>query len=222
MISVLLQTLIMASSGLLSIGSITLVILLLLSERGWRNGLAYALGYTSAYSLIGVSAVMLDYQAAGDKSGDTNLFLPVLLLILGTLLLWFSFRNRRKPPTENPEPPRLFAIVDGITPLRAFAFGAMVSVINLKNLALFLTALSIVILSGLPLSQKIPVAILAAQVFCLSVLIPVLIYLTFPRRAQMVLNTIRQGLNRYSRQIGIWLPLVFGLLFITKGITDLL
>ena len=58
MLPVLIQSLFLATSGLLSVGSITLVILLLISDRGWRNGLGYALGYTSAYSLIGVAAVI--------------------------------------------------------------------------------------------------------------------------------------------------------------------
>ncbi len=52
MLTVIIQSLILASSRLLSVGSITLVILLLISDRGWRNGLGYALGYTSAYTAI--------------------------------------------------------------------------------------------------------------------------------------------------------------------------
>ena len=100
MLSVLIQSLLLASSGLLSVGSITLVILLLLSDRGWRNGLGYALGYISAYSLIGVSAVILGYRAAANEAGKPGLFQPILLMVLGTLLLWLALRNWRKPVSE--------------------------------------------------------------------------------------------------------------------------
>lgn len=222
MFSVLIQALLLASSGLLSFGSITLVILLLISDRGWRNGLAYSLGYTSAYTLIGVSVVTMGYRAVENDPGERSLFIPFMLLVLGTLLLWVALRNGRKSVSDNPEPPRFFAIVDKITPLKAFGFGALVSVINFKNLALFLTALSVVILSGLSLPQKIIITLLVVLVFCLSVIIPVVIYLSFPKRAKSLLNTIKQTLNRYSRPIGIWAPLVFGLIFIIKGLTDLL
>ena len=222
MLPVLIQSLLLASSGLLSVGSITLVILLLLSDRGWRNGLGYALGYTSAYTLIGVSAVVFGYRTAENNTGEPSLFLPILLMVLGTLLLWLALRNWRKPVSENQEEPRFFSIVDKITPLKAFGFGAMISVVNFKNLALFLTALSVVILSDLFLAEKIIITLLVVLVFCLSVIIPVVIYISFPKRAKDLLNSIRQFLNRHSRPIGIWAPLVFGLLLLIKGITDLL
>ncbi len=217
MFPVLLQTLLFASSGLLSVGSITLVILLLLSERGWRNGLGYALGYTTGYSLVGVGTVSLGYRVVGNPSGAAAPFVSWLLLVLGGLLLTLSFRNRRTPAVENPEPPRFFSLLDGITPLKAFGVGALVSVINFKNLALFLTALSTVILSGLSLPQKIITAWLAALVFCLSVLIPLGIYLLVPNRAGQVLAGFRWWLQAHSRELGIWAPLLFGLLFILKG-----
>ena len=221
MIPVLIQSLLLAASGLLSVGSITLVILLLLSDRGWRSGLGYALGYFSAYSVIGVSVVVLGYRAAASSDGEPGLFLPIALLVLGTLLLWLSLRNWRKPPSKKQEEPRLFRIVDNITPLKAFGFGALVTVMNVKNLALFLSAISVVILSRLPLAEKITITLLDALIFCLSVIIPVLIYVSFPRRAKDVLLTFRGVLEQNGRAIGIWLPLIFGLLFIIKGVTSL-
>lgn len=114
-----------------------------------------------------------------------------------------------------------FSIVDKITPPKAFGFGAVISVINFKNLALFLTALSVVILSELILTEKIVITLLVVLVFCLSVIIPVAIYVSFPKRAKNILNAIKQFLNQYSRPIGIWAPAVFGLFLLFKGITSL-
>lgn len=220
MIPILLQSLLLAASGLLSVGSITLVILLLLSDRGWRSGLGYALGYFTAYSVIGVAVVVLGYRAAG-SGGEPGLFFPIALLVLGALLLWLAWRNWRKPPAETQEEPRFFRIVDNITPLKAFGFGALVTVVNVKNLALYMTAVSVPLLSPLPLAQKIAITLADALVFSLSVLIPVLIYLTFPRRAREILLAFRGMLERNGRAIGIWLPLVFGLIFIIKGASSL-
>jgi threonine/homoserine/homoserine lactone efflux protein len=219
---VLVQALFLASSGLLSVGSITLVILLLLSERGWRNGLGYSLGYTSAYTLIGVSAVLLGYRTQVNSTAEPSLLVPILLMVLGSLLLWLGLRNYRKPPSETDEEPRFFKIVDKITPPKAFGFGAMVSVVNFKNLALFLTALSVVILSDLILAEKLIITLLVALVFCLSVIIPVVIYLAFPKQAKRLLNSIKQFISRHSRSIGIWLPLIFGMILFIKGLTELL
>jgi threonine/homoserine/homoserine lactone efflux protein len=222
LLAVLLQSLLLATSGLLSVGSITLVILLLISDRGWRNGLGYAMGYTSAYTIIGISVVVLGYSSADNNAGEPSLFLPILLMILGTLLLWLSLRNWRKPFANKTEEPRFFSIVDKITPIKAFGFGALVSVINFKNLALFLTALSVVILSDLLIAEKIIITLLVVLVFCLSVIIPIVIYFAFPNRAKELLNGIRQFLSRHSRPIGIWAPLIFGLLFLIKGFVEIL
>ena len=100
LLSVLTQSLLLASSGLLSVG----------------------------------------YRATANEAGEPSLLQPILLMILGTLLLWLALRNWRKPVSKNKEDPRFFSIVDKITPPKAFGFGAMISVVNFKNLTLFLTA----------------------------------------------------------------------------------
>lgn len=46
---------------MLSVGSIAIVILLLLSDRGWHNGLGYMLGYVGSYTLTEVSVVLAAY-----------------------------------------------------------------------------------------------------------------------------------------------------------------
>lgn len=224
MFTVLIQSLVLASGGILSVGSITIVILLLISEEGWRNGVAYMSGYVAGYTLIGVSAVLVGANVAQSGSGGGGMISSVLLLVFGTLLLWMTQRNWRKPriENENAEPPRLFAILDGITPPKALAFGAAVTVINFKNLAIFLSAVSVLLLSDLPLATQMVIVLLVVFVFCTSVIVPVLIYLSFPERAYERLNWLKQTLETYSRPIGIWVPLVFGLLFLVRGIRGLL
>lgn len=222
MLTVLIQSLILASGGMLSVGSITIVILLLISDRGWRNGLAYMLGYVSAYSLIGVSVVVVGYTAAENRSGESGQFLPILFIMMGMLLLWLTTRNWRKPASENNQSPRLFAIIDKITPTKAFAFGAMVTVINFKNLAIFLSAVSVSLLSNLLLPSKIVITLFVVLVFCTSVIVPVLIYVSFPKQAIERLNWIKQTLETQRRAIGIWVPLIFGIIFLIRGITGLL
>jgi threonine/homoserine/homoserine lactone efflux protein len=221
MLPVLLQSLVLASGGMLSIGSITIVILLLISDRGWRNGFAYMVGYVSAYTLIGVSVVWVGYSVAENSSGEPSPFSSILFIIMGMLLLWLTHRNWRKSPSEIDQSPRLFSIVDQITPPKAFAFGALVTVINFKNLAIFLSAVSISLLSDISLPSKIGVVLLVVLVFCTSVIVPVLIYVGFPKQANERLNWIKQTLERQSRPIGIWVPLVFGLIFLMRGITGL-
>ena len=224
MLSVIIQSLVLASGGILSFGSITIVILLLISDKGWRNGFGYMLGYVSAYTLIGVSVVVLsfNYTATDDASAEPSSIGAVFFMIMGILLLWLAFRNWRKPPSPEKKQPRLFAILDKVTPIKAFLLGALVSVINFKNLAIFLSAVSVLIVSELSLLSKIVIVLLDVFVFCLSVLIPVGIYIAFPQTARERLTWIRQTIEKYSRPIGIWVPLVFGIIFLVSAARELL
>jgi threonine/homoserine/homoserine lactone efflux protein len=212
----------LASGGILSVGSITIVILLLISDQGWRNGLAYMLGYVGSYTLIGVSVVWMGYTVAEINSREAGNFLPLLFITLGLLLLWLAQRNWRKPPSENNKSPRLLTILDKITPPKAFAFGALVTILNFKNLAIFLSAVSIPLVSDLPLPSKIIIVLLDVLIFCAAVIMPVLIYILFPNQADKILSRIKQALETYSRPITIWVPLFFGLIFLIRGITGVI
>ena len=180
------------------------------------------LGYVGSYTLIGLSVVLVGYNVTGNNSGERGVFLPILFIALGALLLWLAQRNWRKAPADKNKSPRLFAILDNITPPKAFAFGALVTVINFKNLAIFLSAVSISLVSALPLPSKIIIVLFDVLVFCAAVIVPVLIYILFPKQADKLLNWIKQALETYSRPIGIWVPLVFGLIFLIRGLTGLL
>ncbi len=218
---VIVESLILASAGLLSVGSITIVILLLMSERGWLSGLAYMTGYLSAYSVIGAAAVLVGYQTAESSSSAAEITSSVVLLLLAALLLWMAQRNwrRRRMPLE--QRPRLFTLVDQMTPVKALALGAAVTVVNVKNLAIFLSAVSVVIVSGLAVSVKLLIAGLDAVVFSAAVVIPVLVYLSSPDRARERLGRIQQALQEHRRPIGIWVPVVFGTLFLVQGLRGL-
>ena len=222
MLPILIQSLVLASAGLLSVGSITIVILLLMSDQGLRKGVAYMLGYMGAYMLIGVAATLIGAKLAEARSGESGDFLPLLFVVLGLLLLWLTLRNWRKPPSENKGNPRLFSIIDKITPIKAFLFGAVVTVINFKNLALYVTAVSVSLVSDLPLPSKIITVLLVTLVFCTSVIVPVLVTILFPKQADKFLNWVKHTLETHSRAIGIIAPLLFGLIFLIRGITGLL
>lgn len=223
MITVLVQSLALASVGIISPGSITLVILLLMSDRGWHNGLAYMAGYIGMYTAIGVAVLIVGVNAVERGSSEPSQTTSIVLILLGLLLFALTLRNWRKGVDENGRKPSRFSkIIDSITPLKAFAFAATIAVINVKNLAIFLSAVSVLLLSNLLLATKLAILVPLVLVFCLSVIIPVVIYVAFPNRANDYLTRIKQTIDRYSRPLGLIVPLILGTLLLYRGLSGLL
>lgn len=222
MLPVLLQSLALASVGIISPGSITVVILLLMSDRGWHTGLSYVLGYLSMYSLIGVGVLTLGVRFAENSSNEQSLTTSIVLCVLGVLLLAVTVRNWRKPATVSNEPSRFIKLLDSITPVKAFALASAVAVINFKNLAIFLSALSVLLLSDLGLSTNLFLLIPVVLVFCTSVIVPVIIYVALPGRANVYLTHIKQAIDTYRRPLGLAVTLILGSLFLFRGISGLL
>lgn len=222
MSSVLLEAIILASSGILSIGSMTITILLLLTPKGLMKGISYALGYIMGYSIIGITTILFQYQLGSNFESEPSRIPYIILILLGCLLLYLSAKNYHKHPSAEQKENKLFRVVDGITPLKAFGFGMFVIVINFKNFALFMSALSVILLSDLMVYEKLLFTEVIVLVFCTSVLFPIFVYILSPQIAETNLNRIKDWLNRNGRSISIWAPLIFGSLFIIKGGIELL
>jgi hypothetical protein len=219
MLSVLLEAIILSSGGIASIGSITIVILFLLSERGRWVGLGYAAGYSISYTVIGLAVILVGYRASLQGNDEAGSFMPVLFIALGLLLLYFAIRNWRKGPQKTNQPPRIFQVIDQFSTIKSLGLGFAIGLINFKNLAFFLSGASVILVSTLGIAQKIGATLLMVLTFCTSVLVPVSIAFLFPRQAEQRLGWIKQTIDTHRYQIGIWLPLVFGVLFILRGIS---
>ncbi len=222
MTAVLLQSMAVAAGGLLSFGSITIVVLLLLSERGWRPGAAYATGYVAAYTTIGTGAVLLGTGTESSGEGEPGSVSAVILLVLGLVLVIMAIRNWRRSPADASGPPKFLQAVDRLTTTRAFGLGVAVTVLNVKNLAIFLSAVSVAVLSDLPRSSQLIIVGTDVVVFGIVVIAPVLIYLLAPAQAQRRLTAIKQSLDTHRRAIGIWVPALFGVVIAVLGTTRLL
>ena len=112
-------------------------------------------------------------------------------------------------------------MLDGLTPLRAFLFGAGFILIAVKLWVFTLGALSVI--DGAQLGQRETLfAFLGYVLLAQSLLIiPILIRLILPGRAGGWLKSFGGWLEKHNDRIIMIVSLVFGLLFLYQGMTGL-
>lgn len=210
-----------ASGGALAFGSLLIVLLLLNSARGPGPAYMYGLAYGGTYTAIAGLAYGLG-RSAGPPAPGAFPWGGVAYLVLGLLLAFVALRRWRKRHEAEAGPPRLLRRVDNMTAVRALVMGTVVAVINFKNLAIYISAISVVIAAGLPVDQSMTLLGLVIVTFCGSVIAPLVIYLVMPRRSARFLAKLRQGVERHSaRIIAIVLPF-FAAAFFARGLWGLL
>jgi len=218
-----LPALVVALSGVAAVGSVALVTALLATERGRANALGYQFGYLGAYAAIGLAVVGADANVAAWTSGEAGRAGPILVTLLGAVFVVLGLRTalRGRRTSEPLDVARRPGLLDRATPGRSFALGVMVALVNVKNLALFLTAIAVLQASDLTAGQRLAAVPLVATTFCLGVFVPLAIDLAAPARSARLLAGLRRGIDRQGRLLATWLPIVVGLVFVARGVRGL-
>lgn len=219
----LLPALAVALTGTAAVGPILLVTALLTSSGGRPSAWGFLAGYLGMYSAIGMAVVAAGLEPARWVSGEAGpagatagVAVGVALVALG---LWTASRSssdtgsgaaRRSPP-----------LLDRATPPRAFLLGLTVASVNLKNLALYLTAIAVLQAGELSTGGKLAAAPLVAAVFCLAAFVPLGIDLAMPARSGRALARLRGTIERQGRRVGAVLLVVVGLVLVARGVRGL-
>ena len=200
---------------------IIIVILLLTSEkRGTLKAIAFVLGMTLARLAQGILFGLVLTGGSGDPAdaGGVAWVKSTALLLLGILLLSTAYKKWTKEPDPDAPPPKWMAMLDGITPARAFLFGAGFILIAAKLWVFTLGAIGVIGEAQMGQRESV-IAFLWYILLAQSLLIiPILIRLLLPGQADRLLGAFGDWLERYNRQIVIVVSLVFGLFFLYQGV----
>jgi len=220
-----LKALAVASGGVLSFGSILLVIVLLSSKGGLAKASAYVAGYGGTYLLVGLvwlSVSGLGGAPADDGSAQTQVA-AWAQLGFGLLLLGIGANTwRKQPDPEAEQGSRMLAKVDAMSWRGLFGFGVIIVLINVKNAAVFLSALSLLAQAKLEIVARVVVLSALVAVFCGVLVMPIVLVLLFRRRAMPWLQAGRRWIEGSMRPLSIGVALLFGSLFIGKALSTLL
>jgi threonine/homoserine/homoserine lactone efflux protein len=194
------------------------VILMLVTPRGRSNGPAFAVGWVAG--LVVVSAIVqLAADGASDPDSSTSTGVEWFKVGLGVLFLVLAVRQWRSRPRGDAEPelPTWMATIDAFTPVKSLVFGAVLSGVNPKNLALTAAAAASIAQAGLSGGDAVLATAVFVVIASLTVVGPVVFYLVAGATAEGPLTTVRRFLAEHNAAIMMAILLVLGVKLLGEG-----
>lgn len=203
---------------------IIITILLLRAPGGRRAAVAWVAGMTALRLLQGLVFGLLVRGRRGDAAGadeGSSILVSVVLLVLAILFYVVAAKGLLKHPDDDAPPPKWMAMLDGVSPGKAFLLGFGLLAIGAKFWVFTLGAIAAIGDAGLGSGGSI-VAFLLFVVLAESIhLSAVGFAYVAPARAEASLARFSALLDRYNGPIMIVLGLVFGTWFLVKALTGL-
>lgn len=204
---------------------IIVTILLLRAPGGRVAGLAWVAGMTTVRLLQGLvfGLILGSRGVATGATGDdaSNVIVSVVLLVLAVLFYVVVAKQLFRHPDEDAPPPRWMAMLDGVSPGKAFALGFGLVAISAKFWVFTLAAIAAIGAAALG-QPGATIAFLLYVALAESILLAAVGFAyAAPARADAALGRFSGVLERYNRPIMIVLGLVFGTWFLVKGLSGL-
>jgi hypothetical protein len=205
---------VLAIGGSIAPPLLLLTILFLGSQRPLPNAGALALGYFTTCAVIGISGLTL----FGGAESTVSTVGRVISATVGALLIVLGLRSLLGSPDPKASPPRWMEAINSMSPPRAFGFGMALFPLQVKNLAIFVACLNLIIASSLSPRDSIVALMLVVVVFSIPVLALIGLYSAVPHRASTMLGSLQTWMGNNNRAITVVICLVFGSFFLVRGL----
>jgi hypothetical protein len=205
---------VLAIGGSIAPPLLLLTILFLGSRRPLPNAGALALGYFATCAVIGISGLTF----IGGAESTVSTIGRVTSATVGALLIVLGIRSLLDSPEPGASPPRWMKSINSMSPPRAFGLGMALFPLQVKNLAIFVACLNLIIASGLSPRGSIVALMLVLVVFATPVLALIGLYSAVPQRASTMLGSMQTWMGNNNRAITVVICLVFGAFFLARGL----
>lgn len=206
--------------GALSPVAALTTIVLLSSPRPVANTVACLIGWTVVLVALagGLLALLDGHEGASGTSAKA-----AVELVVGLMLLCVGLRNLLgdQHPLESPQAPGWMQRLERVRPRQALVIGAVLIAVSPADLAAYFSAMQALI--GGDVDGLGRIAIWVALVLCIDscILIPLGIYLAFPRRADALLGDGKRWLIAHQRAVAGGSAGAFGALLLVQGVIAL-
>ena len=153
---------------------IAAVIVILFSPRATANGFAFLGGWVAGLTVVGgLTLLIADGSRVADEAGAAR-WASAIKLLLGVALLFLAYRSFEKRPRTGEEPaaPAWMSALESYSAAKAARLGLLLSAANPKNLLLVVSAMTGVVVAGLPAGQAAGVLAVFVAVSSVGVVLP--------------------------------------------------
>jgi hypothetical protein len=199
------------------------VVLMLGTPRARSNGPAFALGWVAGLTIVGGAVLAVANGNSQADDGGPETWVSVVKLVFGVLFLLLAARTWRTRPRAGQEAamPKWMQAIDAFTAGKSLGFGALLSGVNPKNLALTIAAATAIAQTGLSGGEAAGALAVFVIVGSLSILAPVVIYFVMGPKAAAILDELKTWMAAHNAAIMTVLLLVLGAKLIGDAISGL-
>lgn len=200
---------------------IAALILMLLSEKAKTNSIAFTLGWILGLAIMVFVASSIFGASESEVKTVTHFSFKTLIeLFLGTLLLGLALVQWRKrtKPGQTPSMPKWMSAIESFSPIKSFAVGISIAIINVKNAPMGIAVGSVVSNTG----NDGPTVFIAYLLLATSTItIPTIGFLVFGKRLQGDLENLKTWLILNNATIMFVLFLILGMVLISKSLESI-
>ena len=199
------------------------IVLMLGTPRARTNGLAFAFGWIAGLTIVGGALLALASGNSQASDGGPETWVSLVKLAFGALFLLLAARTWRTRPRAGEEAamPKWMQAIDTFTAGKSFGFGALLSGVNPKNLALTIAAATAIAQTGISGGEAAGAMAVFILIGSLTILAPVVIYFAMGAKAAVILDELKTWMAANNAAIMSVLLLVLGAKLIGDAIAGL-
>ena len=225
--STFITLLILTLTAIASPFSLIAFSLVLATDRGPRNGVAFIAGWVTTVTLIGVVESLIDVNVEATETNDAGKWTFVIQLVLGIVLLLVWARRRFRP-----KPAVVVEIEDDVVETKAKPAwqrrlntmgypGAFITGGAVQTWPVMIAAGAAILRLNLPGAHSLLWMILFALVTTVGLVILEVLAWRAPDSAVERLNKLTKYISDHKNSVISWVALVCGLWLIFRAITGL-
>ena len=189
--------------------AVMVLISLMLKKNPVRNSSLFLLGFVLVLIAIGIAGLFLLHVGGHGKKTPADGYVDIALGVLCLLaipLVWKRKRKQEEPAARD------------IKPARAFTLGGATMLVNFSTIPIYVSGVHVISDARLGLFDDVLAMVILTAVTLITLVVPIIIYIVFPKAAAKALSSVRVWLSKHQKVIGAAILLVFGVYLLIKGI----